>query len=142
MRTRALAIVLLAAGFLAGPVARAEIVVIVHPSNPVSNLSRDQVIDLYMGRVIVFPGGGLALPLDQSPGSDAQRAFYQGLIGRSVAEVKAWWARLLFTGAASPPRALPSAAAVLKTVRENPNAIAYIDSGDVDERVKIVYRLK
>jgi ABC-type phosphate transport system substrate-binding protein len=122
--------------------ALAETVVIVNPGNPVASLSRDQVVDIYMGRQLSFPNGNTALPIDLPPDSALRSGFYQGLVGKSIAQINAYWARLLFTGRASPPRILGGLPAVLKSVRENRDAIAYVGSENLDGRVKVVFRLK
>lgn len=122
------------------PVA-AEVVVIVHPGNPVNQLSREQVVDLYMGRQTQFPDGRHAMPLDQAPESSIREEFYQKLVDKSVAQINSFWARLFFSGRATPPRVLPDAAAILSMVAKNPDAIAYIDSKNLDGRHKIVFRL-
>ena len=125
--------------------AQAELLVIVHPSNPVGDLKRHQVVDIYMGRRLSFADGRLAFPVDQAPDSPARQAFYQRLIGKTVAQVNAYWARLLFTGRATPPRVLPSPTAVLRAVQENPQAIAYIEARYLETAEvppKIVYRVE
>lgn len=128
--------------WIAGPTS-AGLVVIVHPDNPVPQLRREQVVDIFMGRRLTFPqGSDIVLPLDQAPDSTTRAAFYQALVGKSVAQVNAYWARLLFTGRATPPRVLQTPAAILKAVRENPDAIGYIDSDDPPPGVKTVYRVK
>ncbi len=132
-------------GLLAGPVA-ADLVVIVHPDNPIGQLERHQLIDIYMGRTLNFPDGGLALPIDQQPQAPARAEFYRRLVDKTPAQVNAYWARLLFTGQATPPRVLPSVAAILQAVRENRAAIAYLELGPSDEQyldhpVKVVFRL-
>lgn len=35
----------------------AQVVVIVHPDNPLSTLTRSQLVDIYMGRSMNFPHG-------------------------------------------------------------------------------------
>jgi hypothetical protein len=122
--------------------ARAETVVIVNPGNPVASLSRDQVVDIYLGRQLNFSNGNTALPIDLPPDAALRSGFYRGLVGKSVAQINAYWARLLFTGRATPPRVLSGVPAILKSVRENRDAIAYVNSDDVDGKVKIVFRLK
>ena len=122
--------------------ARAETVVIVNPGNPVAALNREQVVDIYLGRQLTFPNGNTALPIDLPPDSGVRARFYLKLVSRSIAQINAYWARLLFTGRATPPRVLGSAPAVLKSVRENLDAIAYLNSDEVDARVKVVYRIK
>jgi hypothetical protein len=120
----------------------AEILVIMNKHSQVSNLTRRQLVDLYMGRAQALPNGEAALPLDQSPTSAIRKAFYQGLVGRSVAEMNAYWARLLFTGRASPPRVLDEADAILRAVRQNRGVIGYIDASELDGTVKVVARVE
>lgn len=124
------------------PLSAQELVVIVNPSNQTTELTHRQLVNLYMGRTQNYPDGKLALPVDQAPDSAARETFYKTLVGKSVAEVNAYWARLLFTGRASPPRSLADSETVLQVVRENRNAIGYIDSKYVDDTVKVVGRVQ
>lgn len=117
---------------------RAEIVVIVNKQNPTTSLSHRELVDLFMGRTLYFADGSLALRLDQAPESRIREQFYRGLVDKSVAEVNAYWARLLFTGRASPPSPVGDSTTILKTVRANSNAIGYIDRRDLDDTVKVV----
>ena len=137
-----LLIVLIAMSVGLAEAARAELIVIVNAENPIGELTREQVVDLYMGRRTNFPDGRPALPIDLSPDSPLRAAYYQTLVGKTVAQVNAYWARLLFTGRASPPRILPTPKAVLDVVHDNKDAIGYLDSQDLDGRVKVVYRLQ
>jgi ABC-type phosphate transport system substrate-binding protein len=118
------------------------LVVIVNRANTTDSMTRQQVLDLYMGRRLEYPKGGSALPIDQSSDSEIRTRFYRQLVDKSIAQVNAYWARLLFTGRASPPRAMVDSRAVLKTVRDNRDAIGYVDSGSVDDTVKTVYEFE
>jgi hypothetical protein len=69
-------------------------------------------------------------------------AFYQKVSGRDLTQVKATWARLVFTGRGRPPKELRDAAAVKKEVASDPRAIAYIYKSDVDSSVKVVLTLQ
>jgi ABC-type phosphate transport system substrate-binding protein len=126
---------------IASPVGAEELVIIVNSDNQTSELTHRQLVNLYMGRTQQFPDGTYALPLDQAPDSEARQIFYKELVGKSVAEVNAYWARLLFTGRASPPRTVADAETVLLVVRENRNAIGYIERKFVDETVKVVGKI-
>jgi len=121
---------------------QADIVVIIHPDNPVETLSQRQVIDIFMGREVRFPNGATAIPVDQAPNSPVRERYYQQLIGKSIAQINAYWARLLFTGRATPPRVLGSNEAVMDTVLNNRDVIAYIDRADLTDQVKIIYTLQ
>lgn len=121
--------------------AHAQLVVIVNKDNEVSQMSKREVIDLFMGRYIIFPNGVAAIPLDQPVNSDTRKKFYLLLTGKSVAQVNAYWARLIFTGRASPPRVMPNVKTTIRVVRENKDVIAYLPQKDVDNTVKVVLTL-
>lgn len=116
-----------------------DLVVVVNPASGVEHLSKEEVVNLFMGRTRKLPSGVTALPIDQ-PGASADRArFYRQLVGKELAEINAYWARLLFSGQASPPRQAESEDELLEIVRNNKGAIAYIDRAKVDRRVKVVF---
>lgn len=121
--------------------AQAAIVVIVNTDNPVNNFTQRQLVDLYMGRNLYFPDGRLAIRLDQSPGSSIREEFYQQLVGKTVAEVNAYWARLLFTGRASPPQVMNNSERVIEAVTKNKNAIGYVRESELVDTVKVVGRV-
>ncbi len=71
----------------------------------------------------------------------ARAAFYRRLVGKELADIGSYWARLVFSGQSSPPFQAPDAAAALELVATNPNAIAYVDRAAVDRRVRVVLEL-
>lgn len=141
MMTAMLRIIVLLLGLGLTELVRAEIVVVVNQDNPVVSFSRRELVDLFMGRTQYFSDGSLVLRLDQPPESATRSHFYRELVNKSVAEVNAYWAKLLFTGRASPPQVLDNSADMLKAIRANRNAIGYLDSTEVDASVKIVARV-
>lgn len=118
--------------------ASAELVVVVNKNNDTVQLSRHQVIDIYMGRTQSYPNGKPAMPLDYSGGADIKRTFYRTYMNKRLAEINAYWAKLLFTGRASPPRIVSNPELLLDMVAANPSAIGYIDKSLLDDRVKVV----
>ncbi len=121
------------------PSAQAELVVIAHLRNNINNLTIKQVQDIFLGRTRLFPNGKFALPIDQS--SPLRAEFYQKLTSYPVEHINAYWARIMFTGQASPPQQLPNDEAVLQTVRDNEGAIGYIDNTRVDKTVHVLLLL-
>lgn len=121
--------------------ASAGLAVVVNPENPVGQLTRAQVVDLYMGRETRFPNGRTVLPIDLPPDSPIRATYYQRLVDKTVPQVNAYWARLLFTGRATPPRVLPDPESILQTISENKDAIGYLDASEVDARVRVVLEL-
>lgn len=119
--------------------ASAEIVVIVNPDSGITRMSRDDVVNIYMGRYQGLPSGNTAFPVDLQP---LKADFYRFLVGRTMSEINSYWARLVFSGRASPPRQLPDTSTVLEVVANNKGAIGYLPSAEVDKRrVKVVLEL-
>jgi ABC-type phosphate transport system substrate-binding protein len=116
--------------------AAADVAVIANVRNPLDGLTGKQVQDIFLGRTRSFPNDRFALPIDQS--SPLRSEFYQRLTGRSLEQINAYWARILFTGQASPPLRVPDDAAVLRTIRENEGAIGYIDKSQADGSVRVL----
>lgn len=119
----------------------ADIVVVVHPESGLKNLTKQQVIDIYMGRLQSAANGGKIVPYDQPQDSETRVVFYQRLTGRPVASVNAYWARLLFTGRASPPRQASDNMSVIDIIEKDLYAIGYIDERDLDNRVSVVFKI-
>jgi hypothetical protein len=95
-------------------------------------LTKEQVAGIFLGR------GSELKPVDLPDSSAARDIFYRKATGRDAAQIRAVWARLIFTGRGKSPKELPDAAAVKKAVAADPNLVGYIDKADVDATVKVV----
>lgn len=115
----------------------ADLVVVVKADSRVEHLTREQVSDIFLGRYRSLPGGDRAIPLDNEL---AMTDFYKTLVGRSPADIGAYWARLRFSGGMKPPERMSEAEA-LKTVASVPGAITYVDRKRIDERVRVILEL-
>ncbi len=123
---------------LAGGTTMAEVVAVVSSRCPVSALSKNQVVDIFLGRASRFPDGEQALPIDQSEGSAARDEFYAKYAGKSAAQLKAHWAKIIFTGRGQPPEDVSNSNDVKKLVVKNPRAIGYIEKNLVDGSVRVL----
>lgn len=120
---------LLSAAALFGALnAQAEVVVIVNPA--AGPLTQDQVADIFLGR------SNAMVPVDLPEATPLRAEFYKKATGRDIAQVKATWARLVFTGKGEAPKEFADAAAVKKAVAANPKAVGYIDKAALDSSVK------
>ncbi len=116
----------------------ADVVAVVSAKNPVTALSKNQVVDIFLGKASRFPDGSQAMPIDQVEGSAARDAFYARFAGKSPAQLKAHWSKIIFTGRGQPPKEVASSAEVKELIVEHPNAIGYIEQGMVDGSVKVL----
>ena len=124
---------LLVAAAAGASIANAEIVVVVHPSNPAASMSAAQVADVFLGKSTALS------PVDQPESSAVRGEFYQKVTGKDAAQVKALWTRLIFTGKATPPKEVATSADVRKAVAGDAKAIGYIEKSAVDGSVKVVF---
>ena len=82
---------------------RAEVVVIGHPTLPVSELDPQKVKDIWLGKIKHLAGNVPVRPIDQSPNSKVRDEFYMKSLDKSPQQVKAYWARITFTGKDNAP---------------------------------------
>ena len=128
--------------FLLPFVAAAEtIAVVVNANNGVEALSRDEVINIFLGRFRQFPSGVAAQPIDLPDTHPARAAFYRRLVNKNPAEINAYWARLIFSGRTSPPLTTVRFDDVFNLVQSTPGGISYMERSKVGGRLKIVFEL-
>jgi ABC-type phosphate transport system substrate-binding protein len=111
--------------------------IIVHPSNA-NQLSESDIVRLFLGKLTRYPDGSDAIPIDQKGDSSLHGEFVTNILNKSTQQLKAYWAQQLFTGKGKPPKSVDSSADVKKLVAENPALIGYIESGMVDDSVKVI----
>ena len=116
--------------------AAAQVVAVVSSKSTVAAMSRDQVMDIFLGRTSRFPDGSPAVPVDQAEGSAAREEFYANFAGKSPAQLKAHWSKIIFTGRGHPPREVSGSLEMRKLIAENPGTIGYIERPLLDGRVK------
>lgn len=116
----------------------AEQVVIVHPDNPAPP-SETEIKRLYLAKAKSFSDGTLAIPLNHQDSSEARKAFDKNVLGKSESQMKSYWAKLVFTGKATPLKQATSDDEILELVSKNPSAIGYIDTSKANDSVKIVH---
>ena len=119
-------------------VAQADVVAVVSAKNPNTSLSKNQVADIFLGKAARFPNGSLAVPVDQTEGTALRDEFYLKLTGKSAAQLKAHWSKIIFTGRGQPPKVVANSAEIIKLLAQNTNGIGYIEQNMVDSSVRVV----
>ena len=127
----------LALSLAIGP-ARADVVAVVSAKSLVTTLTKAQLTDIFLGKANRFPNGTPAVPIDQTEGSVARNEFYEKVAGKSAAQIKAFWSKIIFTGRGQPPKEVADSLEMKKRISENPSTIGYIEQNLVDDSVKVV----
>jgi phosphate transport system substrate-binding protein len=111
---------------IAVPIAYDAIAIIVHPSNPLNNLSIDQIKRIFSRQMTSWSeAGGLNHPITlftREEGSGTRESFQHLLMGRIEISLAAL--------------VQDSNGAIRQVVADDPNAIGYISLGLVNDRVK------
>ncbi|NTV95467.1 MAG: hypothetical protein HGA75_08640 [Thiobacillus sp.] len=122
--------------------ANPDLVVVVNARSGVDRLSLDDAVNIFMGRYRQLPSGIPALPIDQPEAQPERALFYRLLVNKDLAEINAYWARLLFSGKTSPPHQAKSTVEILDLLARQRGAIGYIERSQVDSRFRIVLDLE
>jgi len=110
----------------------AELVIVVNPQNDIKSMSNSQAAQYFLGGSVQFT------PLEQASGSPIRLEFYKKVLEKEPPQVQAIWARIVFTGKGKPPKEYKTSEEIKKAIRENVNAIGYIEKSAVDDSVKVV----
>jgi hypothetical protein len=135
----------------ASPVS-ADVVVVAGAQSRTNQLSREDVINIFMGGYRQLPDGTAAQPIDQWQDSPIRRTFYRHLLDKSLEEINAYWARLVFSGRTLPPATAKNQTDLLDRLSKDPRAISYLDQQQLprpendgtgrDLKIKILYVLR
>ena len=128
-------------GFTTCVGAQAQVAVIVSAKNTTKSLSIEQVSDIFLGKNGNFPKGARAIPIDQNENFPARDDFYLQSCGKTSSQMKAHWAKMLFTGRGQPPVESGDSTAIKRLVANNQTLIGYIQEKDIDDSVKPVLLL-
>jgi ABC-type phosphate transport system substrate-binding protein len=101
-------------------------VVVVNQANPVHRMSRADLSKLFLKRTANWPGGAVVVPFDLSGASPTRKAFTQGVHGKPLWVVVAFWQQEIASGRSQPPPVCATEEAALQAVSGDPGAVAYV----------------
>lgn len=112
--------------------------VVVHPSNPVTELERARIAQLFLKKTTQWDSGVTVKPVDLNDSGSVRAAFCDQVLKRSLPAVQAFWQQRIFSGRDVPPPELPSEDDVLAFVRANPGAVGYVAAGTPTPGLKVI----
>ncbi len=83
----------------------AEVSIIVHPSNS-NAFDKNAIKRIFLGKSRAFPNGSEAIPIAFIGGSNESSDFTQSVLSKTPKQLKSYWAKMIFTGKGTPPRAM------------------------------------
>jgi ABC-type phosphate transport system substrate-binding protein len=124
---------------LASGAATADVVAVVSAKSPIVALSKSQLADIFLGKTSRFPDGSPAVAIDQAEGSAVRDEFYDRVAGKSAAQIKAFWSKIIFTGRGQPPPTVSNTTELRQRIKDNPAAVGYLDRDKVDDSLRVVF---
>lgn len=121
--------------------ARAELVVAVDTRLGITRLSREEVVNIFLGRYRKLPSGQAAMPIDQPTSSPLRKEFYRRLVGKDLSEINAYWARLIFSGKTSPPMQTENTEDVGPLIQAIPGGIGYLERSQLTPDLRVVLEM-
>ena len=112
--------------------------VIANPDNPAAEISRTEVSRFLLRKSMRWTDGTPAKPVDQGDGRAVREAFTREIHGRSVASVRHYWQRQVFSGRGLPPPEVPGDEAVVEFVKKYPGGIGYVSRDVPLDGVKVL----
>jgi len=137
MNTRPLALTLL---LVLAPVfaMAAEPTIIVNPANDVSEISAQDLAQIFLGKKTLWPSGKRIVPVLLDTETEAGRHFLMGYVKKTESQYRSYWKRRLYSGGGAVPKTLASSAAVSAYVATTPGAIGVIEAEAATGTVKAV----
>jgi len=122
--------------------ASAGVAVIGNPDLSVNSITAAQAADIFLGKMTKLADGTAVTVIEHKDGDPVKDEFYDKVVGKNASQLKAYWAKLVFTGEGVPPKGYAGDKAVLQRVASTPGAIGYVSDGSVDKSVKVLLEQK
>lgn len=124
----------------ASQAAESGIALIVHPSNPLKNISKDEIMHLFLNKTDTVQNIKLT-PVIQTTFQSIRVVFDEDALGKTPSRSKAYWSRIIFTSASTPPQQMENSNEVIKWIAAHPDSIGYVELEAVNNTVKLLKKL-
>ncbi len=116
-----------------------ELAVVVNKSNSLDSVTSAELRALMLGEKSRWPDGKRAVAVETAPDSPEKALLLKSVVKMSDAILKRYYLQAAFTGKeVSPPKDVPSSAALKQFVASSPGAIGCILASQVDDKVKVL----
>lgn len=126
-----------------GALAHAQLVVVANQNSPATQLSIDEVRQIFLGRLQLFPGSNTNIQvLDQKENSAIFDRFYKQVARKNAMQITRYRAGFLFGGRGRLPKVVDGDRAVLDAILKQHGAIGYVHRDSVTgQPVKILLEI-
>jgi ABC-type phosphate transport system substrate-binding protein len=114
--------------------------IIVHASNPVTEISREYLSKIFLKKIKKWENGSEVHPVDLISESPIRSRFSEEIHQRPTSKVKKYWQIQLFSGKEVPPPQFEFEKDVINYVNSDPASIGYLSAGTsiIRNQIKII----
>lgn len=115
-----------------------EAVIMVHKSNPLSSISKEELSNIFLGKIVLWESGNRIAAGMLSTDNVQVKAFLRRICNKSVKRFNAHWMKYIFSGSGIRPQEFSSSINAFYFVGTNKNSIAIVDSSKKSNNVKFL----
>jgi ABC-type phosphate transport system substrate-binding protein len=122
--------------------AQAELVVIVNTANT-DSIDKSTLTNIFLGKTKSFPNGGKAIPVVLDYSVASMETFLSQTLNKTASQYRAFWAKQVFSGVATPPQTFKTSQEIVELVGRNPDLIGVVDASEIDvskNKVRVVLK--
>jgi ABC-type phosphate transport system substrate-binding protein len=110
------------------PIRNEAFVVVVNAGNPIEEIDRETLSNVFLKRTPKWPSGTPVNPVDLPLKTTAREAFTRAIHHKSASAIRTYWQQQIFSGREVPPPEKTSDAEVLEIVKGAPEAVGYVSA--------------
>ena len=115
-----------------------EAAIIVHKSNPLSSISKEELSNIFLGKKVLWESGSRIVAGMISTDNDQIKGFLKRICNKSVKRFNAHWMKFIFSGSGIRPQEFSSSMNASYFVGSHKNSIAIVDAPIKSNNVKIL----
>jgi ABC-type phosphate transport system substrate-binding protein len=116
----------------------AETVIIANKNITVKSVTTEEVKRIWLGKKKSMPGGGMVKLTDLPVGDATRKTFYSTIVKKKEKQLKAYWAKITFTGKGYPPQVFDSESEIIEWVANTPGAMGYVSGTAINNSVNVL----
>ncbi|MGX9463297.1 phosphate ABC transporter substrate-binding protein [Shewanella sp. A14] len=114
--------------------------VVVGNLNGIDSLNASDAKKLFLGKLKTLSNGTKPIIIEYPSDAPIREAFHIKVTEKNASQQQAYWSQLIFSGKGEPPKEVGSAAAVIAEIIADPAVIGYVDSSEVTDQLKVIYK--
>lgn len=118
-----------------------SLAVIVSKDSNINSISKKELSKIFLAKTKRLPSGEKSIVVENI-NKEYQSKFYKSICNKNEKQLKKYWAKMIFTGRAQPPKKIKSISELIVFVKSNKNAISYIPIEYINKDIKMIMEIK